>query len=259
MDRRREPLPTRVQDTPPLPAEYGDALDAGLADLGLALEPSARSAIDAHVRLLLAWTTAINLTAIREPAAVARGHVIDSLSALSVITGRTPRRLLDIGSGGGFPGLPLAAVLTGIDVTLLEPVRKKARFLSTVASATGLDDRVTVDARRAEDVARDQDARGGLDVVTARAVASTADVVELAFPLVAPSGALIAWKRGDLRAEVAAARRAIDALGGGTLDVIDVAVRGLDGHRLVVATRSADSPVPDTYPRDPAQRRRRPW
>ena len=259
MDRRREPLPTRVQDTPALPVEYADALDAGLAELHLALEPAARATIDGHVRLILAWTTAINLTAIREPAAVARGHVIDSLSALSVIAGRSSRRLLDIGSGGGFPGLPLAAVLADADVTLLEPVRKKARFLSTVATATGLDGRVIVDARRAEDVARDPGGRRGWDLVTARAVAPTADLVELAFPLLAPSGALVAWKRGDIGPELAAARRAIDALGGGSLDVVDVAVRGLDGHRLVVAARSEVAVVPAAYPRDPAQRRRRPW
>jgi 16S rRNA (guanine527-N7)-methyltransferase len=259
LDRRREPLPTRVQDTPGLPAAYDDALDAGLRELGVDLEPPARTAIDGHVRLLLAWTTAINLTAIRDPAAVARGHVIDSLSALSVITGRTPRRLLDIGSGGGFPGLPLAAAVGDADVTLLEPVGKKARFLSTVAMATGLAPRVTVDARRAEEVARERERRGAWDVVTARAVASTADLVELAFPLLAPSGALVAWKRGDLAAELEAARRAIDALGGGTLDVIDIAVRGLDGHRLVVATRSRAATAPEAYPRDPARRHRRPW
>ena len=259
MDRRREPLPTRVQDTPALPAAYGDALDAGLRELGLRLEPAARTAIDGHVRLLLAWTAAINLTAIREPAAVARGHVIDSLSALPVIGGRSPERLIDLGSGGGFPGLPLAAVLPDTDVTLLEPVGKKARFLSTVATATGLHGRVTVDARRAEDVAGDRSGRGAWDLVTARAVASTADLVELAFPLLAPGGRLIAWKRGDLAAELDAARRAIDALGGGMLETVDVAVRGLDLHRLVIATRSDDASGPAGYPRDPGQRRRRPW
>jgi 16S rRNA (guanine527-N7)-methyltransferase len=259
LERRREPLPTRVQDTAPLPAEYDVARDAGLDELGLDPEPAARAAIDAHVRLLLAWTTAINLTAIRDPAAVARGHVIDSLTALPVISARSPRRLLDIGSGGGFPGLPLAAVLHDTDVTLLEPVGKKARFLTTVATAAGLADRVTVDARRAEQVAHDRERRGAWDVVTARAVASTAELVELAFPLLAPSGALVAWKRGDLTVELKAARRAIDALGGGMLDVIDVEVRGLDGHRLVIATRSPDTSVPTIYPRDPAQRRRRPW
>ena len=259
MDRRREPLPTRVQDTPTLPKAYDDALHAGLVDLGLDLEPAARTAIDGHVRLLLAWTTAINLTAIRDPASIARGHVIDSLSALPLIARRGPRRLLDIGSGGGFPGLPLAAVLADTDVTLLEPVGKKARFLSTATTATGLDGRVTVDARRAEELARDRGGRGAHDLVTARAVASTADLVELAFPLLAPSGALVAWKRGDLTAELGAARRAVDALGGGSVDVVDVPVRGLDGHRLVVATRGDDTSVPAAYPRDPAQRRRRPW
>ena len=76
----REPLPTRVQDTPSLPAPYADALERGLAGLGLDLDDAARATIDGHVRLLLAWTTAINLTAIREPAAVATGHVVDSLS-----------------------------------------------------------------------------------------------------------------------------------------------------------------------------------
>lgn len=259
MDRRREPLPTRVQDTPALAAAYEDALDGGLDELGLDLEPAARTAIGDHVRLLLAWTTAINLTAIREPAAVARGHVIDSLSGLAAVSRSSSRRLLDLGSGGGFPGLPLAAAMPAAEVTLLEPVAKKARFLSAVVRATGLDGRVTVDARRAEEVARDRAGRGGWDLVVARAVASTADLVELAFPLLAPSGALVAWKRGELTAELAAAQRAIAALGGGTLDVLYVAVRGLDGHRLVIATRSGDASVPDAYPRDPAQRRRRPW
>jgi 16S rRNA G527 N7-methylase RsmG len=89
-------------------------------------------------------------------------------------------------------------------------------------------------------------------------VANTADLVELAFPLLAPGGSLIAWKRGDLAAELAAAGRAIEALGGGTVDVIDVGLSGLVGHRLVVASRGRD-PVPTRYPRDPAARRRNPW
>ena len=259
MDRRREPLPTRVQDTPPLPEAYHDALRRGLADVGIELRPDALGAIDGHVRLLLAWTTAINLTAIREPADVALGHVVDSLSALPLLRDRAPRHLLDLGSGGGFPGLPLAAALRAVDVTLLEPVGKKARFLETVAEATGLADRVTVAALRAEQVAHDPARRGGWDIVTARAVGSAADLVELGFPLLAPGGALVAWKRGDLSAELDGAARAVDALGGGTLDVLDVEVQALNEHRLVVAQRSAAGRVPDAYPREPSQRRRRPW
>ncbi|HET8784219.1 MAG TPA: 16S rRNA (guanine(527)-N(7))-methyltransferase RsmG [Candidatus Limnocylindrales bacterium] len=241
---------------------YDVALDRGLRDIGVALGDRARAAIDGHVRLLLAWTTAINLTAIRDPAAVALGHVIDSLTAFHVIAARPSRRILDLGSGGGFPGIPLAAAVamepSGVRVTLLEPVKKKARFLSTVVGAVGLDGRVLVDAHRAEDVAR-QRPGDPWDVVTARAVASTGDLVELAFPLLAPGGALVAWKRGTLTDELEAARRAVDALGGGTLNVVDVAIEGLEGHRLVIARRSGASPVPPEFPRDPAVRKRRPW
>jgi 16S rRNA (guanine527-N7)-methyltransferase len=260
LDRRREPLPTRVEDTPTLPAVYDDVLRSGLDALALELTAGARSAIDGHVRLLLAWTTAINLTAIRAPAAVALGHVVDSLSALPLISERRPRRLLDVGSGGGFPGIPLAACLTDAttDVTLLEPTGKKAGFLRTVVDATGLGGHVRVDGRRAEEVARGVPHHDAWDLVTARAVGSTADLVELTFPLLVPGGALVTWKRGDLADELAAARRAIAALGGGDLVVWPVHVPGLAGHRLVVASRGRGD-VPARYPRDPAQRKRRPW
>jgi 16S rRNA (guanine527-N7)-methyltransferase len=257
VDPGREPLPTRVRDTPDLPGTYTRSLDRGLVDLGLELDSAARATIDGHVRLLLAWTAAINLTAIREPAAVATGHVLDSLSAIPRLRGRAAERVLDLGSGGGFPGLPIAAALPGASVTLLEPIGKKAAFLRTVVEATGLADRVTVTAARAEALAADPARRAGWSVVTARAVATTADLVELAFPLLELGGVLVAWKRGDLEAELAAARRAVDALGGGALEVHDVAIEGLRGHRLVTVTRGGR--VPDGYPRDPAARRRRPW
>jgi 16S rRNA (guanine527-N7)-methyltransferase len=262
LQRRREPLPTRVQETPPLPAEFDDALSQGLGVLDLELTAEARETIEGHVRLLLVWTVAINLTAIRAPAAVALSHVVDSLTGHAPIAGRRPERVLDLGSGGGFPGIPLAATLgddgRSTGMTLLEPVSKKARFLTTVVDAVGLDGRIHVDARRAEDVAHDKPAERW-EVVTARAVASTADLVELAFPLLTPGGALVAWKRGDLVGELRAARRAIDALGGGQLEVRHVAIAGLEGHRIVVATRAERGRIPDGFPRDPAQRKRRPW
>ena len=257
MVTEREPLPTRVQDTAALPPAFGHALGRGLAELGLVLDPPARAAIDGHARLLLAWTAAINLTAIREPTAVATGHVVDSLTAVRWLRASDAVRVLDVGSGGGYPGLPIAAALPAAAVTLLEPIAKKATFLRTVVEATGLAVRVAVVTARAEDLAADPDRRATWSTVTARAVGPTADLVELAFPLLARGGALVVWKRGDLDAELAAARRTIDALGGGTLEVHDVAVDGLPGHRLVVATRTGR--VPDQYPRDAAARRRRPW
>ncbi len=257
MDRPREPLPTRVEATPELPIEYDAALEAGLGALSLTVSPAARAAIDGHVRLLLAWTAAINLTGIREPAAVAIAHVVDSLSGVGVLRERGIDRFIDLGSGGGYPGLPIAAALPAARALLLEPVRKKAGFLSTVVAATGLDGSVEAAAVRAEALATDGRHRGRWPGVTVRAVASLAELVELAFPLLEPGGALVAWKRGDLDDELAAAERAIDALGGGSLEVRPVAVEGLDRHRLVVATSRGR--VPPGYPRDPGARKRRPW
>ena len=257
MDRPREPLPTRVEETPPLPATYEAALEAGLERLGLSLTPAARSAIDGHARLLLVWTTAINLTAIREPAAVALAHVVDSLSAVAILRGRGVDRYIDLGSGAGYPGLPIAAALPAARALLLEPVAKKAAFLSVVATATGLAGIVEAAPVRAEALALDRRHRGRWPAVTARAVAGLAELVEIGFPLLAPGGVLVAWKRGDLGAELAAAERAIVTLGGGSLETIPVGVAGLDDHRLVVATVRGAAPA--AFPRDPAARKRRPW
>ena len=110
---------------------------------------------------------------------------------------------------------------------------------------------------RAEALAADARHRGRWPAVTARAVAGLADLVELAVPLLEPGGALVAWKRGEIGEELAAADRALAALGGGAVEVHPVDVPGLAGHRLVVVT--ARGRVPTGYPRDPAARRRRPW
>ena len=251
----REPLPTRVADTPRLPDDYHRALDDGLAALGLELPATARTAIDGHIRLLLAWTGSINLTAIRDPVAAATAHVLDALTAIPLIRGFGTSTFLDLGSGGGLPGIPLAAALPA-RATLAEPIGKKAGFLRTAVAALDLTG-VAVDGRRAEPLAADPAQRGAWPVVTARAVAPTADLVELAFPLLARGGRLVAWKRGDLDDELAAARRAMGALGGGRLEVRPVGSSLLPGHVLVVVERTGV--VPLTYPRDPSVRKRRPW
>jgi 16S rRNA (guanine527-N7)-methyltransferase len=258
LDRSREPLPTRVEACPPLPKAYDDALDAAIAAGGVVLDAPARTAIDGHVRLLLAWNTAINLTSIRDPAQVAIRHVADSLTALPTLRAARIEGFLDLGSGGGFPGIPLAAAMPSIETLLIDSVGKKARFLEVAADAIGLAGRVRVGSVRAEGLAADARHREQWPAVTARAVAPLAELVELAFPLLRPGGLLIAWKRGDLDAELAVGRRAIDALGGGFVDVKPVALPGLDGHSLVVVRRDR-KPVPVAYPRDPAARRRRPW
>jgi len=257
MVRPREPLPTAVSGTRELPPEYGAALEAGLLELGVSLTADARDAIDAHARLLVAWTSAINLTAIRDPAAVALAHVVDSLAALPVLRDRGVDRFVDLGSGGGYPGFPLAVAAPTERALLIEPVGKKTRFLATVIAATGFDASIEASAVRAEALAADTRHRARWPAVTARAVGSLADLVELAFPLLEPGGVLVAWKRGDIDEELAVAASAATTLGGGTFEIRPVSVTGLDDHRLVVATARSRAPV--AYPRDPAVRRRRPW
>ena len=232
----------------------------------MALDDAAREAIDGHVRLLLAWNAAINLTAIRDPAAIAVRHVADSLLALAALRARGIERFIDLGSGGGFPGIPLAAALPAARAALVDSVAKKARFLTTAIDAIGLAGRVTVLAERAEGLARDPGHRGSWAALTARAVASLGELVELGLPLLRPGGVLVAWKRGDpadaagLGAELVAAGRAVAAIDpaarvevGSAADHPDLA-----GHRLVLVERGL-GPVGAAWPRDPAARRRAPW
>lgn len=252
----REPLPTRVEGLPTLPPSYHATVDAGLAALDVALPAGSRQAIDSHVRLLLAWTSAINLTAIREPEAVAREHVLDSLAAVALLRRHGASRLLDLGSGGGFPGLPLAVGVPAAETLLVEPIGKKAAFLRTSVAALTMEASIGVAAARAEALAHDRHHRGRWPIVTARAVAELAELAELALPLLARGGLLVAWKRVPIEAELDRARTAVDALGGEIVEVAPVAVAGLDDHRLVIVWKGR--PTPDRYPRDPGLRRRRP-
>lgn len=259
MDRRRESLPTRVDDLPPLPAEYDVALDAGLASLPLSLTAAARAAIDDHVRLLLAWNRAINLTAITEPAKVALLHVVDSLTALPIVgVRRGSARLLDLGSGGGYPGIPIAVAAPDAEVTLVESIGKKARFLEAAIEVARLGARVSVVGARAETLATPI-RRGELepfDAVTARAVGSLTALVALAFPLLVDGGRLVAWKRGDMTAEIKAATLAALPLGGARITIRSTAVPGLEGHVLVVIEKPS-SRGPRASPRRPAPRGQR--
>ncbi|HEV8546812.1 MAG TPA: RsmG family class I SAM-dependent methyltransferase [Candidatus Limnocylindrales bacterium] len=193
----------------------------------------------------------------REPAAIAVRHVVDSLTAWPILVERQIPALLDLGSGGGFPGIPLAVAASLERAVLADSIGKKAAFLGVAVEAIGIASRVGVAAARAEELARDTGHRERWPAVTARAVGALADLVELAFPLLLVGGSLIAWKRGDLDEEVTHARRALVALGGGSIELRDTALRGLDDHRLVVVTKRRRTPV--EFPRDPALRRRRPW
>jgi 16S rRNA (guanine527-N7)-methyltransferase len=250
----------------------GDAFDAvlddGLHRLNLSLSAGTRAAIDAQARLLVAWNAQINLTAIRQPEQIARSHVIDSLTAVAIVRERLPDvpRLLDLGSGGGYPGVPLACALGVTRARLLDSVGKKARFLATVGVAAeeamrrldGAAPAFDAAAARAEELAADQ-RRESWDLVTCRAVGTLAEVAELGLPLVRVGGIVVAWKRddgsGSLGTEIEDARVVVGEAGGAEPEVVGVPDPTLlPGHRLVVLAK--DRRTPDGMPRPAAERRR---
>ena len=126
MDHDREPLPSRVDGLPELPAEALESLCEGLVGLGLGdLPDEVRTGLADHLRLLLAWNRSINLTAIREPGAAIREHILDSLSAVRPLRARRIEAVLDLGSGGGYPGLPIALALPARRSLLVESVPRR--------------------------------------------------------------------------------------------------------------------------------------
>jgi len=272
---RRE-LPTDPALLEPMGEAFETALEAGLAELGLLETPAAsataRRSYEAHARLLRDWNAAINLTAIRDPEMTARRHVCDSLSAVPHLAGivKPGMRLLDIGSGGGYPGLPLAAALPFARVDLLDSVRKKARFLGVAATAvaavlaedqseTAPTPTIESIAERAEDVAEEQEGREAWDIVTSRAVGSLAEVLELSLPLTREGGTVVAWKREEegngLQVELQRAGSIIRAAGGGRPRVFSVGATALEDHRLVIVPKERTTPI--AYPRPVGVRRRR--
>ncbi|MEZ4596197.1 MAG: RsmG family class I SAM-dependent methyltransferase [Chloroflexota bacterium] len=153
-------MPRDASGLPALDADAAEALVDGLRAMGLELTPPVLAAIDAHVRLLTAWGRHVNLTAIREPTLVVRLHVLDSLAAVRPVRERlgSVTSLVDIGSGGGYPGIPLALALGVRRLSLVDSVGRKARFLEVAGAATAaaMGDgapRVEVLAERAETLA----------------------------------------------------------------------------------------------------------
>ena len=199
------------------------------------------------VELLLAGNRRLNLTRVTSADDVARLHLLDSLAALPEIDLMAPGRAIDLGSGGGLPALPLAMARPEVRWTLVDSVAKKASILREFVEALGLAN-VTVIADRAEALGRDPSHRQRYDLATARACAALPVLAELALPLVAPGGWLLAWKGPLTEAddEVRRGRAATGQLGGGRLRIVDPGLPALGGHRFVIVPkeRATDARFP---------------
>lgn len=229
-------------------------LDADAPQLASLLPPGFADAAEGFVALLLEANTRLNLTRVVEPEAVARLHLLDSLAALPLLDASAPRSALDLGSGGGVPGLVLAMARPGLTWTLVDSVGKKVDALRSFVQALALAN-VTVIAERAEILGRGP-ARGSSDVVTARACAALPVLAEYALPLVRIGGSVLAWKGPISPDELAAGAAASSLLGGGTPEVRPSGVPVLGDHSFALIPKVA--PTPERFPRRPGEPSRRP-
>ena len=209
--------------------------------------------LEKFVDMLLERNQVMNLTAITEPDQVARLHLLDSLSLLPV-EAFAGKAVVDVGTGAGFPGIPLAIVQQDADFTLLDSLGKRIRFLDEVREALGLGN-VTCVHGRAEEFA--QAHREQFDLAVSRAVANLAVLSELCLPLVKVGGAFLAMKSTGCEAETEGAQTAIRRLGGTLERVVDYTIPTTDvTHRVLVIRKTA--PTAKKYPRPFAQIKKQP-
>lgn len=196
---------------------------------------------------LLTWNQKFNLTAIRDAEAIRTKHFLDSLSCVLAWKANPPRRLVDVGTGAGFPGIPIKIVYPWLRLTLIESVGKKAMFCEHIVRLLGLDD-VEVIQARAEEVGHMPEHREQYDWAVARAVAPMNVLVEYLLPLVRLGGTMLAQKGESGPAEAQTAERAMKMLGGRLQQVIPVHLPGVaDDRYLILVEKCAATPA--RYPR----------
>lgn len=227
---------------------------AALFQLQLTPEQTARFEI--YARELAAWNEKMNLTAITEPSDVQVRHFLDSLSVAQAVPLLPGTRLIDVGTGAGFPGLPLLIACPGIQVTLMEATGKKLAFLDHLAAVLGLQGVTTLHAR-AEEAGHLPEHRAAYDVAVARAVARLPSLVEYLLPLVKVGGRCIAMKGDTAYQEAADAQRALKTLGGRVQRIDKVLLPGVaEAHYLIIVEKV--TPTPAIYPRKPGTPTREP-
>jgi len=231
----------------------GVATPASFADLAqsfdIPLSDTQIRRFDAYRSMLLSWNQRTNLTAVTDPAEVDRRLFLDSILLLSALDAALqlmdarPGRMIDVGSGAGFPGLPLKIMRPDLDITLVEATGKKVAFLDACIVDLGLEHIVTIHGR-AEDLGHDPGYRERFDIVTARAVASLPALLELGLPFLHPGGRGLFPKGLDIAEELSAATAAAPLVGGRI-----VATRPLPGGQTTLVAVAKTGPTPRTYPR----------
>lgn len=230
-------------------------LRAGAERLGLVVSEAQMGLLLRYAQLLLDYNQRVNLTGARDLDELEVRHLLDSLTVAPHLP-EGPATVIDVGSGGGMPGLPLAIVRPDLQFTLLDSVGKKAAFLEQTVATLGLDNIAVVNAR-AELAAQTWDYRQRFHVAVSRAVAELPLLIELTIPFLRLLGRAILMKKGDVAEEVARARRSLRTMGG---DIVEVAASPLPDllpeHQLVIIEKTR--PTQAQYPRRPGIPERRP-
>jgi 16S rRNA (guanine527-N7)-methyltransferase len=218
-----------------------------LSLFGLRLNPHQLSLFNIYEKELIGWNERFNLTAIRDEEGIRNKHFLDSLSCALSFENSIPNRLIDIGTGAGFPGIPLKILFPNISLTLVDSVGKKVEFCKHVASRLGLE-RVEVIQSRAEELGQAPKYREKYDCAVARAVANLPILVEYLIPLLRTGGSVIAQKGGSGLAEAQSAEKVIRVLGGKLRQLRKVNIPGVAEDRFLI-TIDKVAPTPSQYPR----------
>lgn len=226
---------------------FVDELKVAAIEYGLNLTEDQISAFNKYYELLYEWNKKINLTAITEPKDVAIKHMVDSLSCFKADLFKENTSLIDVGTGAGFPGLPLKIFYPSLKLTLLDSLNKRVKFLQLVVDELGLKD-VEVIHARSEEAARNKKYREKFDLATARAVARLPIICEYCLPFVKDGGTFIALKGRQYEEEATQAQKAIKVLGGEITDIMPVKLPEIDDKRAVIYIKKVKS-TPKTYPR----------
>jgi len=214
---------------------------------GIHLTTRQVNAFEVYEQELLAWNEKFNLTAIRDPESIRTKHFLDSLTALNELNDPRPESLVDVGTGAGFPGIPLKIALPDLRLTLVESVGKKAEFCRHMVERLSLQN-VEVLTARAEDLGQNAQYREKFDWAVARAVSSMPVLAEFLLPLVRVGGCMLAQKGENAHAEMQNADKALRILGGGLRRITLVTLPGVADERYLVVIEKKATTHPQ-YPR----------